>query len=77
MSPTETISRLSGVTGRVIRPNDPEYDRLWAVCQDLDIPVNGHGGVGSPQYPPFKSSTILHIQELTFYTRRPLVWRVS
>jgi predicted TIM-barrel fold metal-dependent hydrolase len=58
-----------------IRPlNDPEYDRLWALCQDLDIPVNGHGGVGSPQYPPFKSSTILHIQELTFYTRRPLVW---
>src|SRR4051812_20797046 len=58
-----------------IRPlNDPEYDRLWALCQDLDLPVNGHGGVGSPEYPPFKSSTILHIQELTFYTRRPLVW---
>src|SRR5438309_1187811 len=27
MSPTETIPRLSGVTGRVIRPNDPDYDR--------------------------------------------------
>ena len=58
-----------------IRPlNDPEYDRLWAVCQDMDIPVQSHGGVGSPTYPPFKSSTILHIAELTFYTQRPLVW---
>ena len=36
--------------------------------------IQPDGGVGSPQYPPFKSSTILHIQELTFYTRRPLVW---
>ena len=24
MSPTETIPRLTGVTGRVIRPNDPK-----------------------------------------------------
>ena len=32
-----------------IRPlNDPEYDRLWSVCQDLDVPINSHGGVGSP-----------------------------
>src|SRR5688500_14099369 len=57
-----------------IRPlNDPEYDRRSAVRQDLDIPVNAHGGVGSPTYPPFKSSTILHIAELSFYTQRPLV----
>jgi predicted TIM-barrel fold metal-dependent hydrolase len=60
-----------------IRPlNDPEYDRLWAVCQDMDIPINAHGGVGSPTYPPFKSSTILHIAELQFYTQRPLVWMI-
>ena len=60
-----------------IRPlNDPAYDRLWAVCQDMDIPINAHGGVGSPTYPPFQSSTILHIAELTFYTQRPLVWMI-
>ena len=58
-----------------IKPlNDPDYDRLWAVCQDMDIPVQSHGGVGSPTYPPFKTSTILHIAELTFYTQRPLLW---
>jgi predicted TIM-barrel fold metal-dependent hydrolase len=58
-----------------IRPlSDPEYDRLWAVCQDLDVPINSHGGVGSPQYPDFPSSHILHFQELTFYTHRTLNW---
>ena len=58
-----------------IRPlNDPEYDRLWAVCQDLDIPINSHGGIGSPRYPD--SSTILHMQEMVFYTRRTLNWLI-
>ena len=58
-----------------IKPlNDPAYDRLWAVCQDMDIPVQSHGGVGSPTYPKLPSSTILHIAELTFYTQRPLLW---
>jgi predicted TIM-barrel fold metal-dependent hydrolase len=58
-----------------IRPlNDPAYDRLWALCQDLDIPVNSHGGIGSPAYPPFASSHILHFQELLFYTHRTLNW---
>jgi predicted TIM-barrel fold metal-dependent hydrolase len=58
-----------------IRPlNDPEYDRLWAVCEDLEVPVNAHGGVGSPSYPKLPSSTILHISELVFYSQRPLIW---
>ena len=58
-----------------IRPlNDPAYDRLWAVCQDLDVPITSHGGIGSPQYPDFPSSNILHFQELIFYTHRTLNW---
>ncbi|HEX5266925.1 MAG TPA: amidohydrolase family protein [Acidimicrobiales bacterium] len=60
-----------------IRPlNDPEYDRLWAVCEDLDIPLHTHGGTGSPAYPRFPSSTILHISELGFYSQRTLVWMI-
>jgi len=52
-----------------IRPlNDPAYDRLWAACQDLDVPINSHGGVGSPEYPkfpfvthpPFPGAHLLH-----------------
>ena len=60
-----------------IRPlNDPEYDRLWSVCQDLDVALQSHGGVGSPSYPNFPSSTILHMQELGFYTQRTLNWLI-
>ena len=30
-----------------IKPlNHPDYDRLWAVCEDLEVPVNCHGGTG-------------------------------
>ena len=29
-----------------IKPyNHPDYDRLWAVCQDLEVPVNVHGAL--------------------------------
>ena len=30
--------------------NHPDYDRLWAVCEDLEVPVNCHGGIGGPEY---------------------------
>ena len=28
---------------------DPEYDRLWKVCEDLEVPINAHGGTGAPE----------------------------
>ena len=31
---------------------DPDYDRLWAALQDLDIPVNVHGGTGFARLRP-------------------------
>ncbi len=44
--------------------NHPDYDRLWAVCQDLEVPVNCHGGVGAPSYLPQPSSALIQISEL-------------
>ncbi len=32
----------------------PEYERLWAALQDLDVPVNLHAGTGSPNYGRFR-----------------------
>jgi predicted TIM-barrel fold metal-dependent hydrolase len=56
-----------------IKPlNHPDYDRLWAVCQDLEVPVNCHGGTGSPAYAPVPSSALMMIAEVPFYGRRPL-----
>ena len=43
----------------------PDHDPLWAVCEDLDVPVNCHGGVGGPEYLREPSSALIQIAELT------------
>jgi predicted TIM-barrel fold metal-dependent hydrolase len=52
---------------------DPAYDRLWKVCEDLGVVVNLHGGTGAPDYGRFPSSPLVFINEVTFYSQRPLV----
>jgi predicted TIM-barrel fold metal-dependent hydrolase len=74
-----------GLRGGLLLPNiapdvkwvkplyDPVYDRVWEVCQDLEIPVNVHSGTGNPDYGPYPTSMLLYINEVTFYSQRPLV----
>jgi predicted TIM-barrel fold metal-dependent hydrolase len=58
-----------------IKPlNHPDYDRLWAVCEDLEVPVNCHGGTGAPAYEPLPSSALIMLSELASYSRRPLLF---
>jgi predicted TIM-barrel fold metal-dependent hydrolase len=58
-----------------IKPlNHPDYDRLWAVCEDLEVPVNVHGGTGSPAYAPVPSSALIYVAEAGWYSRRPLLF---
>ena len=54
--------------------NHPDYDRLWAVCQDLEVVVNCHGGTGSPTYAPVPSSALVMLAEVSTYSRRPLLF---
>ncbi|MEY2571545.1 MAG: hypothetical protein QOE63_1895 [Acidimicrobiaceae bacterium] len=73
-----------GLRGGILLPNippsatwmkpiyDPEYDRLWEVCQDLEVPINVHGGTGAPDYGPYAVSMLLYITEVSFYSQRPL-----
>lgn len=51
----------------------PDYDRLWAALQDLDIPVNLHSGTGSPNYGRFASVPMIMITEVGFYGSRAFV----
>jgi predicted TIM-barrel fold metal-dependent hydrolase len=74
-----------GLRGGILLPNiapdvkwvkplyDPVYDRLWEVCQDLEVPVNVHSGTGNPDYGPYPTSMLLYINEVVFYTQRPFV----
>jgi predicted TIM-barrel fold metal-dependent hydrolase len=56
-----TWAREHGLFGGVIIPAippgapippiwDASYDPIWAACCDLDVPVNHHGGSGTPDY---------------------------
>jgi predicted TIM-barrel fold metal-dependent hydrolase len=74
-----------GLRGGILLPNiapdvkwvkplyDPIYDPLWKVCEDLEIPVNVHSGTGNPDYGSYPTSMLLYINEVTFYSQRPLV----
>jgi predicted TIM-barrel fold metal-dependent hydrolase len=74
-----------GLRGGLLLPNvppdakwvpplyDPAYDRLWRVIEDLEVPVNVHGGTGVPDYGRLPASMLLYITEVPFYSQRPLV----
>jgi predicted TIM-barrel fold metal-dependent hydrolase len=74
-----------GLRGGVLLPNippdatwmtpiyDPSFDRLWEVCQDLEVPINIHGGTGAPNYGPYPVSMLLYIAEAGVHSQRPLV----
>lgn len=73
-----------GLRGGVLLPNvapdatwvkplsHPDYDRLWSALEDLDIPVNVHGGTGVPSYAGQPSALVLFLHEVPFYAQRPL-----
>ncbi|MGB3034246.1 MAG: amidohydrolase family protein, partial [Candidatus Microthrix parvicella] len=75
----------NGLRGGILLPNiapdvkwvKPRYDRcydpLWQVLQDLEVPINIHSGSGNPDYGPYPVSMLLYINEVPFYTERPLV----
>jgi predicted TIM-barrel fold metal-dependent hydrolase len=51
----------------------PDYDPLWAVCQELGVVVNSHsGGGGMPDYGPYPAAGLLWIAENQFFSRRPV-----
>jgi predicted TIM-barrel fold metal-dependent hydrolase len=57
-----------------VRPlYDPEYDRLWEVIQDLEVPIAIHGGTGAPDYGEYPFAMLLYINDVGFYSQRPLV----
>jgi predicted TIM-barrel fold metal-dependent hydrolase len=48
----------------------PAYDRLWAVCQDLGLVVNQHGGTGSPAYGPYPIALPIRLLETPWFSTR-------
>jgi predicted TIM-barrel fold metal-dependent hydrolase len=67
------ISAVPPDVGYVKPLYDPQYDRLWKVCEDLEVPVNAHGGTGAPNYGKYPVANLLFITEVGFYSQRPFV----
>jgi predicted TIM-barrel fold metal-dependent hydrolase len=48
----------------------PEYEPLWAVCEDLEMPINNHAGQAAPDFGRYPASTAVFIIELSWYSHR-------
>src|SRR5690606_1728339 len=49
------------------------YDPLWAVCQELEMPITHHGGgSGSPEMPGSPVRNRPYVMEVGFYAHRAL-----
>jgi predicted TIM-barrel fold metal-dependent hydrolase len=74
-----------GLRGGVLLPSVPpdvthfipplyssHYDKLWAVCQDLEVVVNQHSGTGTPDYGPEPAGGVVWLTETAFFSQRSL-----
>ena len=55
---------------------DPIHDPLWAVCEELGVPVNAHSGTGGPVYQKAPAMPLVHFLEIPFYSQRPLAYMI-
>lgn len=51
------------------------YERLWDVCEDLEVNINVHSGGGSPNYGKHPVSGVMFLIETSYFSHRPL-WQM-
>jgi predicted TIM-barrel fold metal-dependent hydrolase len=78
-------ARELGLFGGVLLPTStgahpfyhhPRYEPIWAVCEELDLPIHSHSG-WSPDYGDLACATAMYISEVDMWAQRPfaaLVW---
>ncbi|MGW1654250.1 amidohydrolase family protein [Streptomyces atratus] len=75
--------KAAGLTGGILLPGAPPgsgipelysqvYDPLWAVCEELDVPVNHHGGSASPPLGDEPAARAVFMVETTWFSHRAL-----
>jgi predicted TIM-barrel fold metal-dependent hydrolase len=73
----------AGLTGGVLLPGAPpgsgiaplyapDYEPLWAVCEELGVPVTHHSGSASPDYGPYPEARVMFLLEVTWWAHRTL-----
>jgi predicted TIM-barrel fold metal-dependent hydrolase len=78
----ENLPLLAGVLLPSVPPNsglpglwEPHYDPLWRVCEELDVPIQVHGGGGVPDYGEHEAARAMLLIELPWFAHRP-VWHL-
>lgn len=78
-------AREMGLWGGVLLPSStgdhpfyhhPRYEPLWAVCEELEMPLQSHSG-WSPDYGDVECATAMYISEVDMWAQRPftaLMW---
>lgn len=67
---------LPGSTGNQPYYHHPRYEPLWAVCEELDMPLQSHSS-WSPDYGDVACATAMYISEVDMFAHRPftaLLW---
>ncbi|HET9608701.1 MAG TPA: amidohydrolase family protein [Acidimicrobiales bacterium] len=73
----------AGMTGGVLLPGAPpgsgipplyapDYEPLWAVCEELAMPLNHHSGSAAPDYGPYPEAKVMFLLEVTWWAHRTL-----
>jgi predicted TIM-barrel fold metal-dependent hydrolase len=77
-------AKEAGLTGGVLVPGAPpgsgiaplyapEYEPIWAVCDELDIVLNHHSGGSTPDYGPYLPEALtIFMLEVTWFAHRAL-----
>jgi len=76
-------AREAGLTGGILLPGAPpgsglaplyapDYEPLWAVCEELAMPVNHHSGSAAPDYGPYPAAQVMFLVEVTWWAHRAL-----
>jgi predicted TIM-barrel fold metal-dependent hydrolase len=76
-------ARDAGLRGGVLVPGTPPggdyeplwskaYEPLWQVCEDLEMPINIHGGGGGPYYGEEEISYVMFVLEVPWWAHRAM-----
>jgi predicted TIM-barrel fold metal-dependent hydrolase len=73
----------AGLRGGILLPGTPPggdyeplwskvYEPLWQVCEELEMPVNHHGGGGGPSYGEDDMAFVMFVLEVPWWAHRAL-----
>lgn len=73
----------AGLTGGVLLPGAPpgsgvpplyapDYEPIWAVCEELGLPVTHHSGSAAPDYGDYPAAQAMFLLEVTWWAHRTL-----